>query len=74
MYRKATERNRKYIDDKRVKLLLGDFITTNIDANDYGIDTSIKEKLHKFVIFFLFIFAFLYHNIHCPAYYNPFLN
>ena len=35
MYRRATELNRKYIDDKRVKLLLGDFLTTNIDTNDY---------------------------------------
>jgi SAM-dependent methyltransferase len=35
MYRRATELNRKYIDDKRAKLLFGDFLTTNIGTYDY---------------------------------------
>jgi len=35
MYRRATKLNTKYIDDKRVKLLLEDFLTSNIDASDY---------------------------------------
>jgi ubiquinone/menaquinone biosynthesis C-methylase UbiE len=35
MYRRATERNRKYIDSKRVKLFFGDFVKDKIDEDNY---------------------------------------
>ena len=37
MYKRATKLNRKYIDEKRAKLLLGDLLTAEIDTNDYDI-------------------------------------
>ena len=37
MYKRATKLNRKYIDEKRAKLLLGDFLTAKIDTGDYDI-------------------------------------
>jgi len=35
MYKRATERNKKNIDDKKVKLFAGDFLKDNIDGADY---------------------------------------
>jgi len=37
MYKRAVKLNRKYIDEKKTKLFLGDFLTTEIDTNDYDI-------------------------------------
>ncbi len=35
MYRRATERNRKHIDDKRVRLFFGDFLKDKIEDRNY---------------------------------------
>jgi ubiquinone/menaquinone biosynthesis C-methylase UbiE len=35
MYKRASKLNKKYIDSDKVKLLMGDFITTKIDSNNY---------------------------------------
>ena len=35
MYKRATERNKKFIDGNKVKLLFGDFIETKIDVNGF---------------------------------------
>jgi len=35
MYKRATKRNKKYIDEKKVKLIYGNFLATNLNDNDY---------------------------------------
>jgi SAM-dependent methyltransferase len=35
MYKRASERNKKYIDDKKVKLFVGDFLKDKIDGDNY---------------------------------------
>jgi ubiquinone/menaquinone biosynthesis C-methylase UbiE len=36
MYKRATKRNKSFIDDLRVKLLFGDFLQTEIHANNFN--------------------------------------